>query len=199
MSGLALFHPDGEVVEAVDAISLLYAAGVPNVRDADTETLAATDEKLTELKRIADEAALLVSDENVRRLDLAASWTYHVGPYTIKSSSPAAGSVAYDLDDLRVALADLVTRGLISADGANGAVETIQPTAAVPYALLRALRAGLDCELDPPNYDRLVRLLDDLLAGVTRLLKLGGEVAEAITACQVAVQPARRKAKVTRA
>lgn len=118
---------------------------------------------------------------------------------------------SYDVEKLRGVLADLVAAGVISAAGANGAVECVQPTAAVPYGLLRTLREVIQGEADMHDRWEVAHALDDLLAdepepayklkqaGVNALLKLGGEAAEAIKSCAITTAPARRKAKVTRA
>lgn len=210
MSTLTLIH-DGELVPAVDAGSLLAAAGIQSVRDAEIIDLAEFTDKADELRRITDEAKGAVSDEMVRRLDMAGRWTTYIGPYTIKSSSPTAGTVAYDVEKLRGVLADLVAGGVISAAGANGAVECVQPTAAVPYALLRAVLCALDGEAEQFDHEMAAQWVANLLdaepeptyklrqAGVNALLKLGGEAAEAIKGCAIATDPGRRRAKVTRA
>jgi hypothetical protein len=200
----------GEVVEAVDAHTLLYAAGVPTLHDAPMEQLAEVKEKLSALKSITAEADGLLDGEIVHRQDLDCRWTTHVGPYTVKSSSPVAGTVSYDVERLRAVLAELVTDGVISAAGAMGAVETIEPTAAVPYSLLRGLAASLEGNCDIGEEVELLDRVSDLLAGepeptykvkaagVKALLKLPAARA-AIEACQVPVEPPRRRATVKRA
>jgi hypothetical protein len=200
----------GEVVEAVDAHTLLYAAGVPTLHDAPMEQLAEVKEKLSALKSITAEADGILDVEIVHRQDLDCRWTTHAGPYTVKSSSPVAGSISYDEKKLRAVLAELVTDGVISAAGAMGAVETIEPTASVPYGLLRAVLSAFDGQLDQPAERELCDRLEDLLAdepfptykvkaaGVKALCKLPAARA-AIEACQVPVEPPRRRATVKRA
>jgi hypothetical protein len=200
----------GEVVEAVDAHTLLYAAGVPTLHDAPMEQLAEVKEKLSALKSITAEADGLLDGEIVHRQDLDCRWTTHVGPYTVKSSSPVAGTVSYDVERLRAVLAELVTDGVISAAGAMGAVETIEPTAAVPYGLLRAVLRALDGEASQFDQEMAAQWVENLLAGepeptykvkaagVKALCKLPAARA-AIEACQVPVEPPRRKATVKRA
>jgi hypothetical protein len=200
----------GEVVEAVDAHTLLYAAGVPTLHDAPMEQLAEVKEKLSALKSITAEADGILDVEIVHRQDLDCRWTTHVGPYTVKSSSPVAGAVSFDVERLRAVLADLVTDGVISAAGAMGAVETIEPTASVPYGLLRDLLRAIGGHEDAPGKWELCERLSDLLAGepeptykvkaagVKALCKLPAARA-AIEACQVPVEPPRRKATVKRA
>lgn len=209
MTSLTLFT-EGEVVEAVDASTLLYAAGVARVGDAATVELAQVTEKLTELRALAGEATGIASDELVRRMDRDGKWTVHEDGYTIKSASPAAGTVSYDLDKLRAALADLVAAGVVSAAGANAAVETVQPKVAVSYGLLRSIKRAL---ADTDDQDAVLAAFDNVrllllsepepgyklhAAGVNALLKLPA-AREAIESCQVVTDPGRRKAKVTRA
>jgi hypothetical protein len=210
-TSLTLLDPAGELVQAVDAHSVLYAAGVPDVRYAMACDLAPVMEKLTELKAIVSEAHGLASDRLVALCDQDGCWTRHEGEYTIRTSSPTAGTTGYDVDRLRAVLADLVADDVISAAGANNAVETLHPTASVPYSVLRGLLAVIDGTADEPAVIEAHHHISDLLldepeptyklkaAGVNALLKLGGEAAEAIAACQVAVEPGRRRAKVTRA
>jgi len=208
MTALTLIS-EGEIVEAVSADTLLYAAGIGDVRQADTSELAAVTEKLADLKDLTFEASGIVSDELVRRLDMGGKWTLHEGEYTIKSASPEAGCTSYDVDRLRHALADLVVAEVISADGANAAVETVQPTVAVPYALLRAVALALDGEAGQFEHEMSAQWVENLLAdepeptyklkpaGVKNLLKLP-QAREAIEACAVVSEPGRRRAKVTR-
>ena len=210
MTGLTLFHPDGgEVIEAVDAATLLYAAGVADVRQAGTDELAEVTEKLGDLKALANEADGVVSDELVRRLDMGGKWTLHEGDYTIKSSSPTAGTVSYDVDELGGVLANLVADEVISEAGANGALECIEATASVPYALLRTISLALDGQADQFDHEMAAQWVENLLnaepepsykvklAGVNALLKVPA-AREAVEACQVVSEPGRRRAKVTR-
>jgi len=209
MTALTLMDPAGEIVEAIDAYAVLHAAGIPDIRDATAAELAPTMERLRELRGIVAEAEGLGSDRLVALLDANAKWTLHEGEYTIKSASPEAGCTSYDVDRLRHALADLVVAEVISADGANAAVETVQPTVAVPYALLRAVALALDGEAGQFEHEMSAQWVENLLAdepeptyklkpaGVKNLLKLP-QAREAIEACAVVSEPGRRRAKVTR-
>lgn len=208
MTALTLIH-DGELLPAIDARSLLAAAGIQSLRDAETVQLADFTDKADELRRIADEAKGAVSDEILRRLDMGGKWTLHEGPFKLSAPSPSAGSVGYDVDKLRAALADLATAEVISAEGANGAVETIAATASVPYALLRRVLDSLDGELDLPDEATLRADVEDVVAAEpepTYKLRLGGvdrlrkipAAREAIEECRVDLPAPRRRAKVTR-
>ncbi len=164
MSGaLALIdRATGEVVHA-DASSLLASAGIDDVRDAATNALAAFMHNVTTLRGIANEAQGMASDELVARLDRNGKWTLREGGYEIKSSSPEAGTVAYDTDLLREALAELVGEGVVSAQGANAALQRVDPPAPVSYALLHTIRLGLQGSLDFPEFDALMSEIETLV------------------------------------
>ena len=209
MTGLALFHPDGEVIEAVHADALLYAAGIPNIHDADGQQLAEVTQKLRDFKSIVDEATGTLSDELVARLDSGAKWTLHLDGYTVTASSPTAGTVSYDVDELGGVLANLLAEEVISEAGANGALERVEATASVPYALLRTISLALDGQADQFDHEMAAQWVENLLnaepepsykvklAGVKNLLKVPA-AREAVEACQVVSDPGRRRAKVTR-
>lgn len=209
MTSLALFHPDGEVIDVIDANSLLYAAGIPCVQDADLEQLADVTEKLRELKALTDEATGVLSDELVARLDSAASWTARVGEYKVTAPSPTAGTCAYNVEALRAALDGLIDANVISPAAGFAAVARVEPTVSVSYGFLRDVLAVYSGKCDE-SLERSVRdEVQELLAGepepslklrpqgVAALLKVPG-AREAVEACQVTVDPGRRRAKVTR-
>ncbi len=209
MTSLALFHPDGEVIEAVDAATLLYAAGIPCVQDADLEQLADVTDKLRELKALAAEATGVLGDAIVHKLDAGARWTVHLDGYTVTAPSPTAGTVTWDVEALRAALDGLIEAGVISPAAGFAAVARIEPMASVSYGFLRDVLAALEGEGDQPDVEGVCGLVMDLLAfepepslklrpqGVAALLKVLG-AREAVEACQVTVDPGRRRAKVTR-
>ena len=91
---------NGEVIRVLTAHDLLRAAGID-----------------------------LEAADLVRRLDRRGSWTYRENGLEVKSSSPEAGTVAYDSTRLFVALADLVDAAKIDREAADNALEWVTPTA----------------------------------------------------------------------
>lgn len=209
MTALTVIAPAGDVIEAVDAHSVLYAVGLSDVAHAPAADVAQAMERLQELKAIVSEAEGLGSDRLVALCDLEAKWTLHEGGYTIKSSSPTAGTVTYDLHALRGVLAALVASEVISQAGANGALERVEATASVPYAVLRTISLALGIQADQFDHEMAAQWVENLLlaepepsykvklAGVNALLKVPA-AREAVEACQVVSDPGRRRAKVTR-
>ncbi len=211
MSGLALLeHATGEVVQVVDAAALLRAAGITDPATTEPEQLAAFDENAKTLKGITDEARGIVSDELVRRRDLEVSGTLTVGGYKIVVPSRSAGSTRYDTDLTVAALERLVEAGLISENAKAEACPDVTPCASVSWDLLaRILRAldgagdtgsvtALRVELDLLLYARPDATYKPVAAKLDALCKLGGQAADALTACKVDVEPPRRKATITR-
>lgn len=168
-----LLSTHGEPVELVTAGHLLHAAGIENVQDADLEQLAAFTLDADHLAGLSREAKTIVSDELVQRMDKRGKWTVREGDYTLKSSSPTAGTEKYDNETLAASLARLVEEDLIDQEAAEAAIEWVQPPPPAPYWRQKA-------------------------AGIKALLKLGPRVAEAVLSARVEVEPPRRVAKVSR-
>ncbi len=206
MTDLQIMEPSGEL-KAIDAGSLLAAAGILAVDEAATVDLAEFDANVAHLKRIADEARATVGDELVRRLDRRGSWTVREHGYEIKSSSPEAGTTGFDSGLLHDALARLVDDGVIEREAASRALEVVEPSVLVPCSLLRDLRDALDGEHDMDHEDRLRLTLGELLrdepeprlvqhrAGINALLKVPA-ARVAVQACEISLTPPRRKATV---
>jgi hypothetical protein len=211
MTALQVFDPGaGELVRAVDAQALLAAGGIPDPAEAETTELAAFDENARTLADIAKEARGIVGDELVHRLDMDRCWTLHEGEWTITAPSPEAGTVGYDAEALHAVLSAAVEAKTISQTAMNAAVKDVTPGPQVSWDLLNDIYQTLLGEV-PFSTDEAIRqdvttLLAAepervhavLLAGVNRLLKGGGSVAEAIEGCRVSVTPPRRQAKVKR-
>ncbi len=212
MTGLSLIErATGEVVQVVDAAALLRAAGITDPTTTEPEQLAAFDENAKTLKGITDEARGIVSDELVRRRDLEVGGTLTVGGYKIVVPSRTAGSTRYDTSLVVDALGLLVADGLISENAKAEACPDVTPSAAVPWSLLEEIDLALRGVLDMTQEEGLGLEIDALLARrpaptykpvaskLDALCKHGGEVAEALNACVVDVEPPRRKATITRA
>lgn len=207
MSSLALIDKGtGELVSTVDARSLLAAAGISDVLIAGNDQLAAFMSDADELRRVAAEAKGKAGDELIARMDRNGKWTLHTTSYEVKSASPEAGSVAYDIDRLCGVLDGLAASGVISYEGSAAAVETIQPTVAVSYLFLRDVLRALDgVEPSDQVYEEIRGLLlgesDPVYkikpAGVKALLKVPA-ARSAIESCQVTVEAPRRTARVRR-
>lgn len=199
----------GELVQMVSAERLLAAAGVHDPLTADTVDLAQFDENARELKRIADEARGITSNELVRRLDRDGKWTLRTGSYEIRSASPEAGTTAYDTEKLRAALTSLVLNDVISVEGSEAALEPLTQIAPVSYQLLEQIRDGLLGNLDEPDERDVKEAVASLLrdrpgpafrqkpAGIKALLKVPA-ARDAIAECRIAVEPPQRKATVKR-
>lgn len=101
-------HPvTGEVIE-LDQPSGDLAGWLEEIRDAES--------KLRVFKRDLQDAILA-------RMDRDASWTLREGDFEISGDGP--GRVSYDGDELAEVLAGLVEEGLISAQAAEAACETV--------------------------------------------------------------------------
>ncbi len=162
----------GEVVRLITAEHLLRAAGLTDLTDAELEQLAAFTENAEHLAAIAREAKGMVSDELLHRMDRKGRWTVRDGDFEIKAhpGSPQAGTVVYDSEKLWSALVVLAGSQVIDWDAQEAAVGMVYPE---PY-------------------------LKQKQAGISALLKLGGEVAAAVEACRVETEPPRRTARVKR-
>lgn len=205
-----IIGPGGEVVRLISAEHLLEAAGLTDLREAEVLELAVFTDNADHLAAIAREAKGTVSDELVTRLDKRGKWTVHEDGFTIKSSSPQAGTVAYDTDQLRAALDVLIAADEIDREGADAALEPKPGTVQVNADDIAVLRALVADETSEEDHDLAVDLLNWLAdnvpattysqkpAGIKALLKRGGQVAAAIEACKVDVDPPKRTAKVTR-
>lgn len=169
MRALSLVTDAGEVVDAVDAGTLLMAAGIGDVDIATNDDLARFVDRATDLRHIATEAQSIASDELVRRMDHDGRWTLRTPTHEVKAPSPEAGTVAYDLKKLIDALDALVGQDAISKEAAHAAVELVCPE---PFYRQKA-------------------------AGINALLKIPA-AQEAIKACRVPAVPPRRQAKVRR-
>lgn len=207
MSSLALVDTGtGELVDTVDARSLLAAAGIAAVQLASNEQLATFMADTDELRRVASEAKGQVGDELIARMDRNGKWTLRAGGFEVKSASPEAGTVVYDIDRLCRALADLAASGAISYEGQAAAIEVVHPTVAVSYPFLHDVLRALDGSQDQVVYEEIRRLLlgeseptrKVKTAGVKALLKVPA-AREAIESCQITAEPPRRTARVRRA
>lgn len=197
----------GEVVGSVDGCRGLFAAaGITDVQSARNDQLAAFMGHADELRRIAAEAKGEAGDELIARMDRNGKWTLRAGGFEVKSASPEAGTVAYDIDRLCRALADLAASGAISYEGQAAAIEVVHPTVAVSYPFLRDVLRALDGSQDQVVYEEIRRLLLGeseptrrvKTAGVKALLKVPAARA-AIESCQITAEPPRRTARVRRA
>jgi len=211
MSALTVVHPStGELEQVVTAEALLRAGGVLDLYSAATVDLAAFIESAATLRSIASEASGMAGEQIIHRLDLDACWTLREAGYVITAPSPQAGCVAYDAAVLAAVLAAAVEAGALSQAAMDRAVKDVTPLPAVPWDLLERLAEALDGEIDLPDEIALTHEVSTLLqsrpparysvqhAGVQRLLKGGGEVADAVRCCEVPVEPPRRTAKVKR-
>lgn len=141
-----------------------------DVREASTDRLARFLDEAAELVSLVNEARAQVDREVLRRMDEEATWTARVGSFELRAPSPEAGMTYYDAEGLEEALDDLVERGLVSEQAAAAALE-------VETKVERKPRQG----------------------GIRALLRLGGEVAEAVAACERRRQePPRRSVRVRR-
>lgn len=208
MSGLMVINREsGEAIAAVDANALLAAAGIDDLQAAETVELAQFADNTRQLQSVAAEARGVVSDELVRRLDRAGSWTWREGGWEVKSASPEAGTTRYHTGLLRDALAQLVADGVISPEGARSAVDIDVATVAVPYELLRRVRGLLDSMLG--GGANTMAEIDELLAdepapsyyqrpaGIRNLSRIPA-ARVAIEACRLPATPPPRAARVRR-
>lgn len=208
MTTLALIDKGtGEIVDAVDAAGLLAAAGIVDIEAATVEQLVEFIGSADELRQVAAEAKGEVGDELIARMDRDGKWTFRTKRFELTSLSPEAGTVGYDIDLLRDALATLVATGVISYAGSHAALEPVHPTVPVSYKFLRHVLSALDgYETADDIFEEVHRLLltePDLtykvrLAGVNALLKIP-DARDAIEACRIKTQPRRRVVNVKRA
>jgi|GEM_PF-6028510 len=138
--------------------------------DATTDRLARFLDDSRELESILSETKALVSDELLRRMDRDASWTVRAGGYELRGQSPEAGATYYEPLELEQVLRRLRRQGLITKEAAKAAL-------AYEVAVERKPRQ----------------------AGIRALLRRGGEVAEAVAACEHRRdEPPRRRVRVRR-
>lgn len=216
MSDLTLVNQtNGEVLPIVDALALLAAAGIDDLKAATTVDLAAFADNTRQLQSVTNEARGIVSDELVYRLDQAGRWTWRDDGWEVKAPSPEAGTTRYHTHLLRDALAQLVADGVISPEGARSAVDVEVATVAVPYELLRRARSAVNASLaagrlHPPEWESVTSEIDELLAdeptapsyyqrpaGIRNLCKIPAARA-AIEACRLPATPPPRTARVRR-
>lgn len=211
---LQVFDPIlGELARVSDAGALLHSYGVTCLDEADDVLLARVDQDAAVVLKIGAEMRGMIAGQFVTRLDKRGKWTRHVltdeGPcFKVTSPSPTAGTVGYDTDLLVDAVTDGIKRGVIDQEGADSAVEPIRTTPPVTYDLLRRARAGLANELTAAEEELVLIELDRVIdqeppmryrqrpAGIAALLKNPG-MTDAITACQIALTPPPRMAKIT--
>lgn len=215
MSGLMVINREsGEAIAAVDANALLAAAGIDDLQAAETVELAQFADNTRQLQSVASEARGVVSDELVRRLDRAGSWTWRENGWEVKSASPEAGTTRYHTGLLRDALAQLVADGVISPEGARSAVDIDVATVAVPYELLRRLlrimgASVVEGDVTRQEWTSAFAEIEELLAdepapshyqrpaGIRNLSKIPAARA-AIEACRLPATPPPRAARVRR-
>lgn len=192
-TALQVVDPHGEILDLADAETERIAELVIDIDDA--------RQRFADVEQIA-------SDELVRRLDRRASWTLRVGDPTvrqfeIKTSSPTAGTTAYDASLLEQELRTLVDRQTIDAEGAALALDrTLTIKVGVPLdadleLIERAVKcaaeiqvAGVTVSVDSVSADRKVKL-----GGVEKLRKVDGTGA-ALDRAQLRTPAPKRKAKV---
>lgn len=132
-----------------------------DLNSAEADEIARWIESVREWEANARAAKQLASEELLRRMDQAASWTLRAGDYELKGESP--NRVEYAIEDLRGTLTNLVASGAITEEAAEAAVKV------------------------ETTYKPAKR-------GINALLKLGGDVAEAVSA---AARPVERPRRVT--
>jgi hypothetical protein len=209
---LVLFDKSsGELAPIVDAPGLLAAAGIIGLFEADTVTLAEFDDRARLLESIAKEARGLSGDELIRRLDVDACWTAHAGEWTITSLSPEAGTIGFDGEVTHAVLAAAVEHDAISQAAMDAAVRDVTPGPAVSWTVLREILRALEGDLDPSDEHALYEQVSTLLseeparvysvqrAGINRLLKMGGDVKDAVEWITLTIEAPRRVAKIKRA
>jgi len=141
-----------------------------DVRESSTDRLARFLDEATELVSLMSEARAQVDRELLRRMDAEATWTARVGDFELRAPSPEAGMTYYDPEALEDALDGLVERGLVCEQAAAA-----------------ALQVETNVERTPKR------------RGIAALLRLGGEVAEAVAACERRrEEPPRRSVRVRR-
>lgn len=209
----AMIEPtSGEVVRLVDAGDLLRVAGLEGeqLQTAELERLGDFADATDHLIGIAREARGIVGRETVRRMDRQGSWTIRAGGFEFKASSPTAGTIAYDADVLRAELMDLVAQDLIDMAGADAACEPRHGTVALTLEQLDAIAAGIGSDADDEDRITAAQLLVHLRTripdttytpkanGIKALLKVGGQVAEAIGRAATTIDPPARTATIKR-
>lgn len=199
----------GETVRVINADDLLRAASL-ELHVAEKEDLALFMDNCRHLEAVGKEAREIAGAEVVRRLDRDGSWTWRGGGFELTSASPAAGTTAYDTDDLLAALEQLVADDVISTVAKDKALEPQHGTVTIDRGTLELFAAALQRRGGPVTAreaaQRLARLLEAVPAttykqkpaGINALLKLGGDVAAAVESAKVTVEPPPRKATVKR-
>lgn len=180
-----------------------------DVPNADTLELAqaAADVVGAGKDALADAEGVILA-ELLRRLDRAGEWTKRVGDpeagvqYEIKAPSPTAGTVVYDVDDVRAGLRELVEGDVVDEQAAGAALErtiTVQARVAVDVDLeaLAATVSHLTAIGDVAVSDVAVAPSERVMAaGMNRLTKIGGAAADLVKQAERTGPAPRRRAKV---
>lgn len=132
--------------------------------DAPDETLANVLDALTDYEFQLAEVRSTIGREMVYRMDRAAKWTLHAGPYKLTSSSPSP-TEDWDGAALHSALSVLVDDGKLSIEALDAAVETVisyKPRKAGINALRKLggeVRIAVDAlKRETPKGERRVRV-----------------------------------------
>lgn len=168
-----------------------------DVKKAHLPRLAQFFVNLDELRAQLTDAEEVVQAEVLGRLDRSGKWTEHVSTgegylVDLKAPSPAAGTVAYDVDTLEKTLQQLVDDVVIDRQAAERALErTVTVTFAIPWG------EQLDDVVEKAKQDeRVVDVLTSRKAvkgGISAIEKLGPAVIDALEAARRRVPQGRRR------
>jgi hypothetical protein len=116
--------PPSPTVAAAPARALDPISGeVVELAERDTADLAAWRDRLLELKRVVDNAAVELDREMTKRLDMDNCRSVEVGDWRIETQSPV--SVEWDAARLGIALEALVAQGRLTKAAALEALEKV--------------------------------------------------------------------------
>lgn len=147
-----------------------------------------------------------VSDELVSRLDKDVSWTYRVDGLKISAPSPEKGTEDFPLDALENCLMALIENGVISAEGAAGAIKRqLVLTVNVPLGvdlesilkMVERSETTFDFEDHPLPVVKAEKNVSKIAGGITKLRKIPA-AAEALKGAAEKVEPPPRKVKIER-
>ena len=201
---------DAEVVpESTELVVVDRISGESlTLRDAEDDALALFMVNAEEWKRRqaaeVNAAIGLVNTELIRRMDARAGWTFRTGilstpaggrvQFEVKTSSPTAGTEAYDVDRLEEQLKPLVEAGVIAQELFEEAVKRTVVVKTTSHATrrLESLAKEIGASVDvsravnlPTIKNKLKKLPDERIAAALEAARVEARISHADRKVQV--------------
>lgn len=180
---------------------------VLDVASATTADLAGYMASLPIIRRHLAEEEAVVNQALLERIDPTGEYTQRLDDgewvYTLKTSSPTAGTDAYLVDVMRDGLREMLAAETVAPEASRAALKrTVTITATVDVdvdlAAFREQLLGIEEIGDYPVWDVSVAVAESVpAAGVARLRRMGGDAATLVGLARQKVDPPARKVRVT--